>query len=528
VATLRDWIELAILFLACLVVTIFLMPHADAASITIGDINGSYAIETIEDAVNTLFGGKEENVTNVPYIYQGDTVYLDTVIDISGVVPPYPQLAYWDGYDMYDIEPEYTITLPDSKRGYYRFYINPSIFASRIGRWYKYDGEFESQGNNLAFIVSPYYFENRTLTYPNGTVVNISEMKTDVNYTPHLINPEPLMPERHITDYVAARGDTFTWPAGNYHIWIFGSKYGIYDRADTIIPADEINALEPGRYTILVNTPGNNTIYEARYDEKNETLMPGLYGQVPVNINGMAAPVVRDKLKQMLVGTDDGITEYAMELDFPYITINQADEILKNNIDVLDVRGYTNVANGTPITVTLDEKNTYYKDIWKQTAKTVAVRTSPGNLSYYQAFVPIDYENLAADARNHTLRATTALGGSMEKDFKISVMPADSYRPNASLKYIEDRNPFVPTPTPERVEVVVTRTIIQTVTVPVTPSNEQVFEQQKQAVDAKWSEVFWIVMITLGAVAGIAAAIVIIWYLRSVYRRGKQQKGLFG
>jgi len=90
-----------------------------------------------------------------PRIQQGQTVYVNDTVDISGVVPPYPQLAYWDGVDMYSTPPTYTITLPVSHGGYYNFYVDPAIFATRLGRWYKYDSTigYEPKGNNLAFVV---------------------------------------------------------------------------------------------------------------------------------------------------------------------------------------------------------------------------------------------------------------------------------------------------------------------------------------------------------------------------------------
>jgi hypothetical protein len=214
----------------------------------------------------------------------------------------------------------------------------------------------------------------------------------------------------------------------------------------------------------------------------------------------MAAPVVFQKFKEMLAGTDDKVFEYSMVLEEPYITINRAGEIWHNGRTVLDVRGYTNVANGTPITVTLDENNFVdYK------ASTTAVRTSPGNLSYYRAYVPLDYENLAANAMNHTLIARTDVGGSIQKDFKISVMPADSFRPNATLKYIEDRNPFVPTPTPEVITVIKTQVVIQTITVPVTPTNETVYAQQRKAqedVTYNWLSLAAIALVALVVLIG--------------------------
>src|SRR5574344_313861 len=72
--------------------------------------------------------------TPVPYISQGDTVYVGDTVDLSGVLAPYPGMAYWDGFDMYDSVPRYNLTMPDNKRSYYKFYIDPEIFGNRLGR----------------------------------------------------------------------------------------------------------------------------------------------------------------------------------------------------------------------------------------------------------------------------------------------------------------------------------------------------------------------------------------------------------
>lgn len=515
-ADLRTWIELAILLLACFIASLFLIPHVSAED----ELNGSYVVEWIEDAVDTLLGNEGTDIADVPYIYQGDSVYVGDVIDISGVVPPYDQLAYWDGFDMYDEAPEYNITLEYRKgpTGFYQFYLDSDIFERRLGWWYKYSGEFEPQGNNKAFKVLPRAMKNSTLRFPNGTLINQST-ELPHNYTQHEIPPAPLLPERQITDYVVARGDSLNMTENDTRFWIFGRLDGIYDHSPNFT-AEELERIEPGNYKVVSVSAGPNTIFEARYD--NDTIIPGLFGKAAVDVRGMSAPVVYTKFLAMLAGTDDRMDEYRMEVAFPYITINRVDEILINDKTVLDVRGYTNTADGTLITVVLNEKTTYYKDIGKYTARTNAVRTSPGNLSYYRALVPIDYNELAADARNHTLEARTALGGTVQKDFKISVMPPDSYRPNVSLKYIEDRNPFIPTPTPEVVTIVVTQVVEVPKPYPVTPSNEQVYAQQKKAEDTKWSEFF--AMVTGAAMLVFIAALAafVIWYLYSVYKRGKE------
>ena len=95
-------------------------------------------------------------VTGTTRIRQGQTVYLGDTVDITGVVPPYPQLAYWDGVNMYDSTPAYIITLPVNHTGWNTFYLDPAVFATRLGAWYKYDSTigYEPKGNNLAFVVA--------------------------------------------------------------------------------------------------------------------------------------------------------------------------------------------------------------------------------------------------------------------------------------------------------------------------------------------------------------------------------------
>jgi hypothetical protein len=102
-----------------------------------------------------LFPGAHAADTGSTRIVQGETVYVNDVIDITSVVTPSRQFAYWDGYDIYDSPPTYILTLPAMHERWYHFYIDPAIFQKRLGAWYKYDSTsgFEKNANNLAFIV---------------------------------------------------------------------------------------------------------------------------------------------------------------------------------------------------------------------------------------------------------------------------------------------------------------------------------------------------------------------------------------
>ena len=87
-------------------------------------------------------------------------VHVSDIIDISGVLPPYPQLAYWDGVKAYDSPPSYILTVSNIHDGLENFYVDPAIFATKLGAWYKYDSDigYEAKGDSLAFVV----FKNTT------------------------------------------------------------------------------------------------------------------------------------------------------------------------------------------------------------------------------------------------------------------------------------------------------------------------------------------------------------------------------
>lgn len=448
-------------------------------------------------------------------------VYINDTVDVSGVSGwPGPdgeyRLAYYGRYadapSPDGLIPTYIVTLPGKRHlngsaSQYWYWIDPDIYAPRIGWWFQFMtnvSDAEENGNLRAFYVVNDF----------RTVFNATSNETEINYVNGTYNesvflkPEPLLPERHVADYVVARGDPIEWPPGGYHLWLFGKDKGYYDLRENIISRDQVSALPEGDYILAVHSAGTNTIYECKYDDVNRTLLPGLYGKQPVDVRGMDPMTIRQRFLTMLADSDDTVDEYKIVVQEPSITINRADEIPHNGTDVFDVRGYTNAANGTEVNVVLDDGKSYIDYIKKRTIKTVAIRTSPGNLSYYRAYVPFEYEELAADAFNHTLTAS-ALGVKAERGFKISRMPPDSCKypeaggchTNASLKWTSEFNPFQENMT--RVTVTVTVPVIREVVVHDTPSQAQVDEAQRKALDLKVQDliagaVFWGLVILVG------------------------------
>ena len=476
------------------------------------------------------------------YVTQGETVYVNDTVDISGVVPPYPELAYWNGYNMYDSNASYIIEMPTSHSGYYHFYLDPSIFSTRTGYWYKYAGDFEPNGNNLAFIVAPQSFKNTSITYSNGTVVNISETILH-KYTELEIPITPPVTIKHISDYLVARGDNFTIKTDNTtNIWLFGRINQLLDFKSTNatsidITTDVLNGFEPGSYIVQTQTVGNRTSdFTVKYDTGTQEIKwfnPNTFEINKVSTAGLSPQVLLEKFGNIIPYTIDVFKTYKLELQDPYIeiqsiseketfneTLNEAGITEYNtNISYIEVKGYTNVAIGSVLKFIIDEPQQTKRTInWHTTTAVVGGSKNPGDMRWFDVLIPVAKYNLALG--EHTVTAYTNLSkNGAIYTFTLYANPAGSYVPPKTIRYISGRNgpeEFVPTPTP----------IVQTVTVPVpgptkivtvevTPSNEQVKAQQKIIADENikmWGERIVAGLLIIGAA----------WYLISLYLRRRE------
>ena len=476
----------------------------------------------------------------IPHISQGDTVYVNDTIDLSGVVAPYPELAYWNGYDMYDSKPSYIWVLNDTRKAYYDFYLDPSVFTTRTGKWYKYDPDigFESHGNNLAFVVYPQVFKNSTLRMQNGTLFNLSEYLTG-NYTGTEPLFSPPVPLKHVSDYVIAVGDSFTVSTQQEtRMWLFGRINGVYaynaTNATIInVSSSVLSGFEPGDYKLVTQTIGNgSTNFTVQYNAANNAIEwfdPVSFTIKSINALGLTPSVLLDKFKEIMPDTRDDFHTYNVTLQTPSVEVYSINQIpgianytyteagtiaYNTNSTAIEVRGYTNVKVGTILTFILDESKQTSRTLKQYTTTAVVGGTNnPGDMRWFDAAIPLDIYNLKPGV--HTVTVYTPLStGSTSVSFNIYESPASSYVPNATIRYIGG-NEFVPTPTP------VVQTVTQIVTVPVpvevkvTPSDDQVKAQQTIIVNESINA--WVDTIVI---AGIT--IVAVWYLISLYLRRKE------
>ena len=491
-------------------------------------------------SVKYYVGDYGEPYTGIPpYINQGDTVYLNGTYDISGVVPPYPELAYWDGYDMYERAPSYNISLPQQKIGYYHYYMDPAIYETRLGKWYKYDGTYEKQGWNLAFVVAEPKWDNSTMRYSNGTLVNVTKIHhEEINATLQIEIPPPL-PYKHVSDYLIARGDALNITINqSTNVWLFGRIDKLLDHKSTNqsidVTSQVLSGFEPGHYTVMFQKikPGNSD-FTVRYDLDNNRIQwfdPKSFAIRTQSLDGYSPTVIYEKLTQLTPEMQDSFMSYNLELQEPLIeiasieekynpnqTVDQTGQVHYNtNTSFIEVIGYTNVAPGSQLRFILDEDDQTVRTISDHTSYTEAQGKYGGDMRWFRIYVPINKYGLAAG--QHTISAYTALSlKRTNAEFYLYDMPPDSYIPPKTIRYISGRNgpeEFVPTPTPitVTVKVIETKEVIKEVIKEVPPPQESVDS-------AMWTTALQLIGYFIIGLISIVVGFVTVRFLYRAYKR---------
>jgi len=476
----------------------------------------------------------EDNSTY--YMNQGDTAYLNQYVDISGVIPPYQYIAYWDGYDMYEGNATYKIDVWQMTNSeYFNFYIDPAIFTTRTGRWYKYNGYYERAGNNLAFIVArakPILQNTTNITYQNPKQV------------PIVLPTHPALPTQHISDYLIARGYNFSINVNlTANVWVFGAKDFIYDYRSqkniVNITSEMASGLSAGDYKVLVQIPRNDTNdFMVQYNQNTSAI--DWFDASTFNIRhwdtmGQSPENVLYQLQTIFPQTRDTFMMFKLTVQEPTITIDRIDVMnLLNDTrtgndaslalqpaSYVDVRGYTNLPPDIPILITVNPNfNITGDNAGDGSIGTLTEGTAGGDMRTFKAIVPIHLYNLPI-GRNFI--GAKIVGSKMitTADFYIYGSPDGHFTPNKTIRYVAGRygpEEMVPTPTPITVEKIVTQVVTVTVTVPVTPSNEQVYAQQ--TIVAKDRETYWI-----GTIAVYCGGVVAAFFIgRFVFRAIKRRK----
>lgn len=523
---MRNLRYIALLLLACFIALVLIFEPGLAAS------DKSYNDEENIDT-STIFVA-EQGVYDYPYeiypVNQGDKVFLQDHVDISRVAAGYMALAWFASGSPEEGEVAYIIDLPRHNYQYYNVYIDPEVFKKYPGDWYKWNGYVEPAGNMLAFTVKEYQRPSNVTVIQtiNATIIKQQEE-----------NKSAKLPEKKIADYLTVHGQQLKIENDEapYRVWIFGTKDRFYslesEEYDFRLTKDEVDTLHSGKYTILIQSRGVNYNFDVSWNEGTEEL--GRTSKNPwekskiVEEAGIQPMMVLDDLKELLKETDDKYQTYSLEIQDPALQVMSMDFVeirnarnyyndisLRGNVSLYRVSGYTNVLPMTGLKFALDEDEQAKPEYFTGEAKG----SDPGAMRQFLVDVPIYTDNMREGM--HTISGYTAVGGSVFYDFPVNIAPEHSYIPSQDIKYVGDENPWKPNLTTRTITIPIT--VIQTITIPVTPPDEQVKAQQQIVQDEinrkNWERVYTIAV----AVIFMVLAIVGGRYIYKVYRKARNQR----
>ena len=420
----------------------------------------------------------QNNSNEIVHIMQGQCVALGSYYDISGIGWNNGAISYFGRwYDDFTAGTNSSLVarvrIPYEVKALSKYYIDPKVFGDKLGYWYMEYEEYEEAGNSRLFFV-------------NTTCPAIIKAKPTVTSTvaPSETSQYPL-PQKHESDILLARGDPFSMKVSTpstYWLIGFDKDHSLYDKTamngQLTITDKELMYFDEGSYTLSLITPGENTLIEEHYESGTQEIVSPLRSVANVSIKGLQPKVVEELLKKQVdEHSDDIITAWDIAFQDPKIYIEDMQENAANT--ALTIRGYTNVAIDTYLTLKVDGK--------KVTSTQALDGGGPGYWRQYSVSVPFDLKNMKAG--EHTIEISCPEGGGMTVTPYIREEQPDSYQPEKYLKYV-DNSPFIPTPTPEIQKVAVPGPT-QYITVTITPSTsdwDQYAAAQQRLADKKKAE----------------------------------------
>lgn len=461
---------------------------------------------------------KKYTVTNAPFstdknvtvreIAQGNTVYFGDVINMW-------QVSGWEHRVYREDHEEDVIDVSNHPE---RILIDRAIFPE--GTYFQWSEMDEEHGNLLAFFVRA-----SNITAPvNQSFTNY----TGVNQTKIAELDLPLE-RKIIADILIARGDPLIYEhpkiTNRSSVWIFGAgENKIYnisgDAGGFMVPPNQIMDLNIGPYTVVVDSPGNNTITESLFDVNKSEIISPFIQRDPISVDGVGGQVLYQQfLSWLRKYSDDEILVFDMELEEPRIEIMMLD-MQYYNLDALHIVGYTNLRNNSVISVALDEDNRSVKVMRPFYYTSPALANTAGEMRQWSVRVPFDESNMTTGS--HWIYAHGNYSALAIVPYFVYAAPAGQQTPIPTVKYIGG-NEWKPTPTPEVVitERIVTQEVIKVVTREVTPKPEVVRKEQESVIGN------YVAKIGTGLAICILVVGVVV-YARSVIQRKRDNEGRIG
>jgi hypothetical protein len=282
--------------------------------------------------------------------------------------------------------------------------------------------------------------------------------------------------------------------------------------------------LQPGLYDVVLQYPDADGVYEV-FSEPGQ-VVNSTWKDVPGFWYGyMDDSVFKTNLMAMFYDTahfHGRIEEKTLSVADQWTDVSSLGTS-QNGTVVL--RGTTNLAEGNSITAVWDaDRNLYGDALAAHTFGTVANGGIQGAPRIFRVEMMVNLTNERVG--DHHITLTTPDGHRTTVEFYVSEAFAPFETPAITVHYLNN-SPFIPVPTPVIITKEVPVTVIQTVTVPVTPPYEVVLQAQTEAAVAQrkvmeGNILGWVYDVTVLAIGGY-----IMYrggrYLSGVVRRVKEK-----
>ena len=376
------------------------------------------------------------------------------------------------------------------------------------GVYYQHQLEGESECSAIIEVRDGIRLENETA----------ERLHQENQTTPVVYDPWPELPERDgKAKYLFARYQPL-------NLTVTGARwFWVFSQTDYLLQQDDIqntstSDLKAGKYDLVLQWPGNASEIGVFYYPETESVRCACQPE-PRSVTRLAYWYQSTLLAalQNRQCSDDLYDLTTLEIQEPSVEITDIFEGVNGTEEyVMYVQGYSNLAAGTEINLTIDRDRWDYHEARRHTFNATVYGPDITKYRKFRVTIPYDPDELRGG--QHTLSAMTPMNTETSVDFWVYEIPEGQERPPMYLKYI-DRNLWVPTPTPEVVEKAVIvpgpeRTVV--VVQNVTPSQESLTQAQYDAIMG----VLWTGLTVIGSV--IVA--VMVGYIGSVVYRRWQRK----
>lgn len=452
-------------------------------------------------------------------IMQGQCVELNKTYDISGVGWYNEKIVYYGRwYDAYQNDDNSSIEavfkIPSGISKLQNFWIDPEFFGKYPGYWYNFNDLVEKNSNARLFYVA----DRCAAPEPVATPAPVKQDTSNFVYNKTILPPKPSG-----YDVLMARGDTIEiLNKSIMRYWIFNNAYNKYDIVNSLIllSASDFRGAPPGKYILGIVFAGNNSIIEEYYNAHDSIIESVFKHQSNEYVLGLQSislesrSTVQAKLEKMVKNSYDDKIEYmTIGFDDPVIQVMQYQQIDTGGKSYLDIRGYTNVKEGTQINATLESETANDIRYKRIAADATVVEYGYSNWRQWKLLLPFQIDDLPNG--KHYVVITVPQGARVVIEPYIREEPADHYQPNKTVRFV-DNSPFIPVPTP----IVYTNETVKTVEVVKVEVKKEVV---KEPVDyIRLSDTM------IGSVVPYIFPVVVLLYLGRVaakaYVRGQKKK----